>query len=156
MEGRHFVVFPDHQALVGALARASETKSDRQRRQLSFISEFTADIWHIAGQANVVADTLIHCRLTPVSSLPPSSQLPLDIRLISVVQASCPYSQQALQSTVLKVVQVAFEGQPVLVNISSGGNAAVGASPISLGGVCRRSQPSSPRHMGHQEAPFKL
>jgi cleavage and polyadenylation specificity factor subunit 1 len=58
LEGRPFTVFTDHQPLLGALARATEPKSDRQRRQLSFIAEFTADIRHIAGQANVVADTL--------------------------------------------------------------------------------------------------
>jgi Integrase zinc binding domain len=70
------VVFTDHQPLVGALARASEPKSDRQRHQLSFISEFTADIRHIASQANVVADTL--SRPAPVAREPvpgPSSLL---------------------------------------------------------------------------------
>jgi RNase H-like domain found in reverse transcriptase len=58
LEGRHFVVFTDHQPMVCALAHASEPKLDRQHHQQSFISEFTADIQHIAGQANVVADTL--------------------------------------------------------------------------------------------------
>jgi cleavage and polyadenylation specificity factor subunit 1 len=58
LEGRHFVVFTDHKPLLGALARVTEPKSDRQRRQLSAIAEFTADIRHIAGQSNVVADTL--------------------------------------------------------------------------------------------------
>jgi hypothetical protein len=43
---------------VGALHRVSEPKSDRQRRQLSFIAEFTAEIRHIAGASNVVADAL--------------------------------------------------------------------------------------------------
>jgi hypothetical protein len=43
---------------VGALARLSDPRSDRQRRQLSFISEFTADIQYIAGNNNTVADTL--------------------------------------------------------------------------------------------------
>jgi hypothetical protein len=51
------VVFTDHKPLVGALSRVSEPKSDWQRRQLSAIAEFT-DIRHIAGQHNVVADTL--------------------------------------------------------------------------------------------------
>jgi hypothetical protein len=58
LEGHQFVVFTDHKPLVGALARVSEPKSDRQRHQLSAIAEFTADIRHIAGQSNVVADTL--------------------------------------------------------------------------------------------------
>jgi hypothetical protein len=58
LEGRPFVVFTDHKPLVGALARAPEPRSDRQRRQLSAITEFTAEIRHISGPTNVVADTL--------------------------------------------------------------------------------------------------
>jgi RNase H-like domain found in reverse transcriptase len=58
LEGRRFVVFTDHKPLVGALSRVSEPRSDRQRRQLSAIAEFSAEICHIAGPSNVVADTL--------------------------------------------------------------------------------------------------
>jgi hypothetical protein len=58
LEGRSFVVFTDHKPLVGALARVSEPRSDRQGRQLSAIAEFTAEIRHIAGPMNVVVDTL--------------------------------------------------------------------------------------------------
>jgi hypothetical protein len=58
LEGCSFIVFTDHLLLVGALHRVSEPKSDRQRRQLSFLAEFTAEIRHIAGASNVVADTL--------------------------------------------------------------------------------------------------
>jgi RNase H-like domain found in reverse transcriptase len=58
VEGRNFAVFTDHKPLVGAVARQSNPKSDRQRRHLSFVAEFTADIRHISGQDNVVADTL--------------------------------------------------------------------------------------------------
>jgi hypothetical protein len=38
---------------MGALTCVSESKSDRQRRQLSAIAELTADIRHIAGPTNV-------------------------------------------------------------------------------------------------------
>jgi hypothetical protein len=58
LEGRHFDVWSDHKPLAGALTRVSDPKSDRQRRQLSFISEFVSEIKHIAGRENVVADTL--------------------------------------------------------------------------------------------------
>jgi hypothetical protein len=58
LECRSFTVYTDHQPLIGALARATEPKSDRQRRHLSFIAEFTADIRHVAGPDNIVADTL--------------------------------------------------------------------------------------------------
>jgi RNase H-like domain found in reverse transcriptase/Reverse transcriptase (RNA-dependent DNA polymerase) len=58
LEGRRFVVFTDHKPLVGALSRVSEPSSDRQRRQLSAIAEFLADLRHISSPSNVVADTL--------------------------------------------------------------------------------------------------
>jgi RNase H-like domain found in reverse transcriptase len=58
LEGRPFVIFTDHKPLVGALSRAAEPRSDRQWRQLSFIAEFTAEIYHITGPDNVVADAL--------------------------------------------------------------------------------------------------
>jgi hypothetical protein len=67
------VVFTDHKPLLGALARVTEPKSDRQRRQLSAIAEFTADIRHIAGQSNVVADTL--SRPPPAAAQSYASQL---------------------------------------------------------------------------------
>jgi RNase H-like domain found in reverse transcriptase len=58
LEGRHFVIFTEHQLLVLTLSRAAGLRSDRQRRQLSFIAKFTTKICHIASPANVVADTL--------------------------------------------------------------------------------------------------
>jgi hypothetical protein len=58
LEGRHFTVFTDHRPLVGALSRRSDPWLGRQQRHLSFIAEFSPTIRHIAGQSNVVADTL--------------------------------------------------------------------------------------------------
>jgi hypothetical protein len=58
LEGRPFTVFTDHRPLVGALSRRSDPCSSRQQRHLSFIAEFSPVIRHIAGQSNVVADTL--------------------------------------------------------------------------------------------------
>ena len=57
LEGRSFKIFTDHQPLVGAMGRTTDPKSDRQRRQLSFIAEFAAEIHHTSGQSNVVADS---------------------------------------------------------------------------------------------------
>jgi hypothetical protein len=47
------------------LSRTSDPWSARQARQLSYLAEHTADIRHIAGEENVVADTL--SRPTPLS-----------------------------------------------------------------------------------------
>jgi hypothetical protein len=67
LEGRQFAVWADHKPLVGALSRLSDPRSDRQRRQLSFVAEFTTDVRYITGNSNSVADTL---------SRPPNSQPP--------------------------------------------------------------------------------
>jgi hypothetical protein len=58
LEGRGFVVFTDHNPLVGALHRRLDPASARQQRHLSFIAEFAPTIRHITGDSNVVADTL--------------------------------------------------------------------------------------------------
>jgi len=58
LEGRKFHIITDHLPLVSALFRVSPPWSARQQRQLSYISEFTSDIRHTPGSANVVADNL--------------------------------------------------------------------------------------------------
>jgi hypothetical protein len=56
------------------VARQSDPKSNRQRRHLSFVAEFTADIRHISGQDNVVADTLSR---PPPTAVPGNQSGPL-------------------------------------------------------------------------------
>jgi hypothetical protein len=58
LEGRSFTVFTDHRPQAGALSRRSDPWLSRQQRHLSFIAEFLPTIRHIAGQYNVMADTL--------------------------------------------------------------------------------------------------
>ena len=72
LEGRKFHILTDHLPLVSALSCVSPPWSVRQQRQLSYISEFTSDLRHTPGAANVVADNL---SLPPQKS-PPAPQLP--------------------------------------------------------------------------------
>ncbi len=58
LEARPFHVLTDHRPLVFALQNASEERSARQLRHLSFIAEFTSDVRHMVGKSNVVADAL--------------------------------------------------------------------------------------------------
>ena len=57
LEGRIFTIWTDHKPLCGAISSSAD-KSPRQTRHLSFISEFSTDIRHVAGSSNVVADVL--------------------------------------------------------------------------------------------------
>jgi hypothetical protein len=58
LEGRQFRLLTDHKPLVTALSRLSPPWSARQQCQLAYLSEFTSDIRHTPGHANVVADAL--------------------------------------------------------------------------------------------------
>ena len=49
------------------MLKETEPWSARQQRHLSFISEFTADIQHIPGKANVVADCLSRSAINNVT-----------------------------------------------------------------------------------------
>ena len=50
-------MFTDHKPLIGAIASDGD-RSPRQTRHLSFVAEYSTDIRHVSGSANVVADTL--------------------------------------------------------------------------------------------------
>ena len=58
LEGRNFIMFTDHQPLVKSLHKQSDPWSTRQQRHLSYISEHSTDIRHIAGKHNIIADYL--------------------------------------------------------------------------------------------------
>ena len=58
LEARHFTVLMDHKPLTFAFHQRREKCSPRQLNHLDFISQFTTYIRHIAGQDNIVADTL--------------------------------------------------------------------------------------------------
>ena len=58
LEGRVFHILTDHKPLTHALHRVTEPWSARQQRQLSALAEFTADIRHVSGSENVVADAM--------------------------------------------------------------------------------------------------
>ena len=86
VEGRPFTLFTDHKPLVSALFKSSEPQSARQCRHFSSICEFTSDVQHVAGKANLVADALSRLHLAPtpavqsVSAAPPSpSSLPTSV-----------------------------------------------------------------------------
>ncbi|GFS27955.1 Pol polyprotein [Elysia marginata] len=66
LEGRRFAMLTDHKPLVGAMSKLSNPWTARQQRHLAHISEFSTDIRHISGKANVVADCLSRATINNV------------------------------------------------------------------------------------------
>lgn len=58
LEASQFTIYTDHKPLTYALSRATDKYTPRQARQLDFIAQYTSDIRHVKGEANVVADAL--------------------------------------------------------------------------------------------------
>ena len=58
LEGRKFHILTNHKPLTQALHQISVPWSARQQRHLAYVAEYTADIRHVAGVENVVADAL--------------------------------------------------------------------------------------------------
>jgi RNase H-like domain found in reverse transcriptase/Reverse transcriptase (RNA-dependent DNA polymerase)/Integrase zinc binding domain len=128
LEGRVFTVFTDHKPLLDSLGRISDPWSARQRRQLSYIAEFATTLRHIAGESNVVADTLSRpppAQSAMVNSVAaaqtrPASTPPVNVRDLAAAQASCPDCRGAASSPVLRVMTVQLEDTNILVDVSSG------------------------------------
>ena len=59
--GIPFTILTDHKPLVGAMRKQHERDIPRESRHLSFLSQFTTDIRHVAGAQNVIADALSRC-----------------------------------------------------------------------------------------------
>ncbi|XP_026476414.1 uncharacterized protein LOC113382069 [Ctenocephalides felis] len=58
LEGRHFCIKTDHKPITYVFQQKLEKASDRQRRQLEYISQYSTDIVYMKGDQNVVADAL--------------------------------------------------------------------------------------------------
>ena len=137
LEGRSFYIETDHKPLTFALHRVSEPWSARQTRQLSYLAEFTADLRHVPGVQNVVADTLSRPPPTPagccgISSAPASSASAtpspdpqsststVDFAGMARAQDTCPGVQKMQSSSSLKVEKVHVEGTSMLCDVSTG------------------------------------
>ena len=63
----------DHKPLTHSFNSKPDHHSPRQVRHLDFISQFTTDIRHIAGQGNPVADALSHLETNAIHMQPSQS-----------------------------------------------------------------------------------
>lgn len=72
LECREFTIHTDHKPLIYAFSQKLDKASQRQLRQLDYISQFSARIVHVAGDDNVVPDALARinaiCIPTPLDA----------------------------------------------------------------------------------------
>ena len=116
LEGRKFTAYTDHKPLIFCMSKVSEPWSNRQQRQLSYISEFTTDIQHIQGKDNPVADSLSRATLDSV-------QLGIDYSVMAADQKDDPEIQAYLTtptSLLFKEVPFGQQGITLLCDTSTG------------------------------------
>ena len=58
LKGQEVIIFTDNKPLTSALTAVSDRHSPRETRHLDYIAQFTSDVRHIPGKANVAADAL--------------------------------------------------------------------------------------------------
>jgi cleavage and polyadenylation specificity factor subunit 1 len=95
VEGREFFVLMDHKPLTFALSTHSDKYTPRQTRHLHFISQFTADIRHVSGGANPVADALSRASVNALHVTQPPA---VDFEAMAKAQSTDP-ELRALQSS---------------------------------------------------------
>jgi RNase H-like domain found in reverse transcriptase/Integrase zinc binding domain len=128
LEGRRFTIYTDHKTLTHALHRTSDPWTARQCRQLAYIAEFTSDIQHVAGQDNVVADTLsrppLTCKAEELDSalvaVVAAADSSLDYAAIAARQKQCPEVAAAMELSALRVRPVMFNNSEVYCDFSTG------------------------------------
>ena len=116
LEGRQFVAYTDHKPLTFCMSQASEPWSNRQQRQLSYISEFTTDIRHVRGKDNFVADTLSRASIGDV-------QLGIDYAAMATAQqqdAQVQAYRTSNSSLQLEDIPFGAHGATLLCDVSTG------------------------------------
>ena len=108
IEGREFYILTDHKPLTFALGTPSDKYTPRQIRHLDYITQFTADIRHVSGTDNPVADALSR---TAVSTLHTVQRPVVDFEAMARAQVTDP-ELQALQSSPTCTLQFSTIPQP--------------------------------------------
>lgn len=111
IEGKGCALVVDHAPLRGSFRSHNDALTDKQRRQLSYLSEMVSDIYPIAGKHNVVADMLSRLPICPVEM----SAVGLDMESLARYQEGDP-DRQHLHPPRFDYIQV--DGVPVLCDMS--------------------------------------
>ena len=167
LEGRQFTLYSDHNSLVPALRKKSEPHTMRQAFQLAGIAEYTSDIRHIEGKANVVADALSRVSLpeevttalqSTVNAVGPQG---IDFVALAHDQATDSDTQRLLRDahTGLRFGTVRVNDVDVICDVSSGRARPPGSGDMASPRLRRGARPNPPRSEGHKETrhkPFHL
>ena len=96
----------DHKPLTFPLHRLSDHWKARRQRHLSFISEFNADLHHVAGKDNVVADALSR----PAAAVAPAPRGQVDFADLARAQEKCSEVLSMRDNASLAVEKVEVAG----------------------------------------------
>ena len=119
VEGREFHVLTDHKPLIYALHTRSDKHTPRQARHLDFIVQFTSDLRHVKGEANIPADVLSRIEANALLSNSPPV---IDFRAMAAAQNSDPDVTHMRSSSSLKLepVPLAVSDSTILCDTSTG------------------------------------
>ncbi len=182
LEGRRFTVWTDHKPLTSALHRVSEPWTARQQRHLAYIAEYTSDLRHVAGLANVVADTLSRPPVLDVAATAaskpgrvkePSGSRPasaacgpvmavaaasseVDYSWLAREQPGCADTVKALSSPSLRIRNFDVDGVILLCDVSSGAVRPLALPPGGISGHTLHCPPWSAGYQAHAGEPFCL
>ena len=119
VEGREFQVFTDHKPLTYSLSSNSERYTPQKIRHMDFISQFTANIQHVSGIDNPVADALSRAEINAVITTPPV----IDFAELAAAQKDDPEMQQFQtpnSSLSLKALPIPTSEGTILCDMSTG------------------------------------
>ncbi|PIK63042.1 hypothetical protein BSL78_00049 [Apostichopus japonicus] len=111
LEGRQFFILTDHKPLTYALKTSTDRYSPREIRHLDFVSQFTADIRHVSGKDNVVADALSRLGVNAFRQGLPASTL-IDFAQIAAKQQHDIQLQELKDSTVMNFQEIPLPSSP--------------------------------------------
>ena len=110
LEGRKVKLFTGQKLLTSAFFKVRDPASNRQRHQLTLISEFVTDVAHVPGLENVVADTLSRQfdKGDPPATVQSVVHSLVDVDLPAIARAQRPIDEEPLSS--LRLARVRFLG----------------------------------------------
>ena len=116
LEGSDFTVYTDHKPLVFMFGRSNDPWSARQARHIAKIAEFTTNVVHVSGKANVVADAL--SRALPIQSV----SLHFDYSAIAKDQESDALVEATVRSSSITAEEIPLENssRKLLCDTSTG------------------------------------